>query len=472
MRPDLVDWSSSLAADLAFVREDLLGSAAHATMLGRTGLVPSTDARALRDELLKMYAEAGAGTLSLPQEEDVHMAVEAELGKRLGATAGRLHAARSRNDQVATDLRLFVRRETLELKDELVALTRDLLDRARAPHETATILPAFTHRQRAQPVTAAYLICAWACDLVRAIETVVFAARRTDELALGSGACSGTSLPIDRELVRQLLGFDRLTVNALDAVGDRGFVLDWTWGATRALLALAKLSADVVDFATHEFGLVRLDGEVSAGSSMMPQKKNPDMFELVRGQASRGVASVVGMLTLVKGLPSGYNRDQQEDRQALGIGKITRDATRTVRTCLPHVHFDPKRGVDALAAGFTQATDLAEALVRKGVPFREAYRAVGELVAIATREGTGLVAVDEARAKKVHAALDAEALRVLDPRAAAAAKESPGGTGARSVEAQVQTLRGRLDAALASAPEAGDLDAIARRIAAEPLEKA
>jgi argininosuccinate lyase len=225
----------------------------------------------------------------------------------------------------------------------------------------------------------------------------------------------------------------------------------------------------MVDFATHEFGLVTLDGEVSAGSSMMPQKKNPDMFELVRGQASRGVASVVGLLTLVKGLPSGYNRDQQEDRQALGIGTIAKDATRTVRSCLPHVHFDPERGKSALASGFTQATDLAEALVRRGVAFREAYKAVGELVAIATRAGTGLAAIDEAQAKKVHAALDAEALKVLDPRAAAAAKESPGGTGTGSVAAQIGALRARLDATLANAPARGDLDTLARTIAAEPL---
>jgi argininosuccinate lyase len=469
MLPDLVAWSSSFAEDLAFVQEDLLGSAAHVTMLARAGLVPEADARALRAELLAMYGRAKAGALELPRdEEDVHMAVEAALTAQLGANiAGKLHTARSRNDQVALDLRLFVRREAFAALAAGRALAAEIVDRAE--REQDTVLPAYTHRQRAQPISAAFLLCAWATDLARALDTVAFALRRVDELALGSGACSGTSLPIDRDLVRRLLGFGRLTRNALDVVGDRGFVLDWTWGAARVLLALGKMAADLVDYSTSEFGLVRLDGPISAGSSMMPQKKNPDVFELVRGKGARGVANVVGMLALVKGLPSGYNRDQQEDRRALlEAGPLTRGAIDTMRVALPHVSFDVERCLRAVSDGSTQATDLAEALVRRGVPFREAYKAVGALVRSAVDAGIALREVSPEAARKIHAALDGEALRALDPKVAVAAKEVPGGTGPASVRAQIASLRAEI-AALAEIG-APDLDALAARIEKEPLE--
>jgi argininosuccinate lyase len=469
MLPDLVEWSSSFRDDLAFAREDLLGSAAHVTMLARTGLVPVDDARALRVALLAMFEAASSGALELPSgEEDVHMAVEAALTAKLGpAVAGRLHTARSRNDQVGLDLRLFARGEASSLVGDVAGLARALLDRAE--RETATLLPAYTHRQRAQPISAAFLLCAWTTDLVRAAETVAFAIHSADELVLGSGACSGTSLPIDRQLVRRLLGFERVATNALHSVGDRGFLLDYTWSVARVLGALSRLAQDVVDYATSEFGLVSLGGEIAAGSSMMPQKKNPDAFELVRGKSARGVANVVSMLTLVKGLPSGYNRDQQEDRRALlESGPLARGAVAAVRTALPFVTFDAARGAAALGDGFTQATDLAEALVRKGVPFREAYTAVGALVRGALDAGKPLSAVTLDEAKRAHAAFDAGALAALEPRAAVAAKEAPGGTGPRSVAAQVTSLRAQI-AELEKAVRPG-LDNIARRIADEPLE--
>jgi argininosuccinate lyase len=469
MLRELVAWSSSYGDDLAFVREDLVGSAAHVTMLARTGLVPVDDARQLRAELLAMFARATAGELALPEgEEDVHMAVEAALTKALGPrVAGKLHTARSRNDQVALDLRLFVRREATCLLDGACALAREIVDRAEGEQEV--LLPAYTHRQRAQPISAAFLLCAWASDLLRAARTIVFALGQADELPLGSGACSGTSLPIDREMVRRLLGFGRFSRNALDVVGDRGFVLDYTWAASRVLLSLGKMASDLVDYSTSEFGLVRLGGQIAAGSSMMPQKKNPDVFELVRGKSARGVANVVGMLTLVKGLPSGYNRDQQEDRRSLlEAGPLARGALAAVRSSLPHVTFDGARGMAALADGFTQATDLAEALVGKGVPFREAYGAVGALVRLALDEGRQLAAIALEDARRVHAAFDAEALAALDPRSAVSRKEIPGGTGPQAVRAQMDSLRAEVrELEKAGAPE---LDSLAERIESEPLE--
>ena len=469
MLSELVAWSSSFEHDRAIVLEDLVGSAAHVTMLSRTKIIGADDARALKDALHTLYDEARAGKLALdPNEEDVHMAVEAELGKRLGAIAARLHTARSRNDQVALDLRLYVRGQATAALGDAAALVAALADRAAL--ETGKLLPAYTHRQRAQPISAAFLVAAWGFGLSRAARSIEIALTRL-EMPLGSGACSGTSLPTDRALLAKMFAPMPCTPNALYTVGDRDFALDWTWGAARVLLALGRVAADVVDYATSEFALVKLDGEIAAGSSMMPQKKNPDVFELVRGKSARGIANVVSMLALMKGLASGYNRDQQEDRLALlEAGPLVRGALRATTLSLPHVHFDAARGRAALDDGSTQATDLAEALVRRGIPFREAYKAVGQLVRAATDDGVLLRDVPVAKATAIHASLDADALRALDPAAAVAAKESIGGTGPRAVAAQIAQLRDEARMLAATATAWGSLDDIARRVFDEPLE--
>jgi argininosuccinate lyase len=469
MLPELLAWSSSFEPDRLLVREDLVGSAAHVTMLARTRILSVGDARALRDALRAMYDEAASGTLALPpDEEDVHMAVEAALGQRVGAVAARLHTARSRNDQVALDLRLHVRDQGTWLARETAGLVRALADRAAS--ESGVVMPAYTHRQRAQPITAGFLVASWGVGLTRAAETIAFALDQL-EMPLGSGACSGTSLPIDRALVARLFAPWEPTRNALHTVGDRDFGLDWTWCCARVVLALGRIACDVIDFSTSEFGLVRLDGEISAGSSMMPQKKNPDVFELVRGKSARSIGNVLALLTLMKGLPSGYNRDQQEDRlPLLEGGPLARGCAKVIATALPHVRFDVERGRRALEEGFTQATDLAEALVRRGIPFREAYKAVGALVAVAVEAGVPLRAVEPSRARAIHTALDAEALAALDPTTAIAAKESAGGTGPRAVESQIAWLRERAEALFAKATAHGSLDALAERVFAEPLE--
>ncbi len=469
MLPELLAWSSSFEHDRALVREDLVGSAAHVTMLARTRIISVDDARVLRNALQALYAEACAGELQLPEdEEDVHMAVEAELGKRVGAVAARLHTARSRNDQVALDLRLHVRDQGTTLVRDVAALVAALAQRA--ARETHVLLPAYTHRQRAQPVSGAFLVASWAVGLARAVDSVTFALGRL-EMPLGSGACSGTSLPIDRDLVARLFAPWTPSRNALHTVGDRDFALDWAWGAARVVIALGRIASDVVDFSTSEFGLVRMDSAIAAGSSMMPQKKNPDVFELVRGKSARAIGNVVSLLTLMKGLASGYNRDQQEDRlPLLESGPLARGCTRVVLLSLPHVRFDREQGLRALDEGFTQATDLAEALVRRGIPFREAYKAVGALVAMAVEERVPLRSIDVARARTVHPALDAAALGALDPVAAVAAKESGGGTGPRSVGAQLAWLHERATEIAAQADAHGSLHDLAQRVFAEPLE--
>ncbi|MCL2450004.1 MAG: argininosuccinate lyase [Polyangiaceae bacterium] len=471
MLAELLSWSSSFDHDRMLVREDLVGSAAHVTMLARTRIISADDARTLRGALHAMYAEAAEGRLVLPEdEEDVHMAVEAALGARVGVVAARLHTARSRNDQVALDLRLHVREQGSALLREVAALVSALAERAAG--EGGVLLPAYTHRQRAQPVSAAFLVAAWGIGVARAADTIGFALERL-ELPLGSGACSGTSLPIDRALVARLFAPWLPTRNALHTVGDRDFALDWTWASARVVLSLGRVASDLVDFSTSEFGLVALDGAISAGSSMMPQKKNPDVFELVRGKSARATGNVVALLTLMKGLASGYNRDQQDDRlPLLEAGPLARGCTMVVGRALPHVRFDPERGRRGLDDGFTQATDLAEALVRKGVPFREAYKAVGALVAVAIESGIGLRAVGEARARAVHPALDAGALRALDPETAVAAKESFGGTGPHAVEEQIAWLHERAASLATAASAQGSLDDLAKRVFDEPLEEA
>jgi argininosuccinate lyase len=440
MDPELLAWTSSMAHDRALVREDLLGSAAHVTMLRRVGLLDEADANALRTALLAMFDAAVNGTLDLSDgEEDVHMAIEARLTRDLGAVGKRLHAARSRNDQVALALRLHVRHEAAETLDEVAHLALELA--ARASAERDVILPAYTHRQRAQPISAAFMILAWAQPLLRAATLVSAALDSVSLSPLGCGACSGTSLPIDRRIVANLLGFDGLTVNALDTIGDRDFELDWTWSGARVLLALSRLATDVIDFTTSEFGFLRIGDAIAAGSSMMPQKKNPDVFELVRGKTARGIGNINALMALVKGLPTGYARDLQDDRQpVLDTGPLVRGAVRAVRSALPHLSFDPEACLRGVADGSTQATDVAEALVRKGLPFREAYQATGQLVQFARDRGIPLANVTVTDACAIHTSFDAKVLSVRDPRVAVVAKRSQGGTSPVRIDEQLDTV--------------------------------
>ncbi|HEY4770178.1 MAG TPA: argininosuccinate lyase, partial [Myxococcales bacterium] len=305
--PEVLAFSSSLPLDRQLLREDVIGSLAHLIMLSRTGIVPREAAAAIRAELLRVLE----GSPELPDEEDVHMAVETLLSRALGEQAGMLHTARSRNDQIALDLRLHVREQSATALQELSTLLGALA--GRAERERDTLLPGYTHRQRAQPVSAAYYFCAWGAMFARDLELLRAAA--APEMPLGVGALAGTSLPIDREMVRKLLRFDRLTANGLDTVGDRDFALDFAYAAARTLLHASRVATDVIDFCTAEFGYLHLDDQIAMGSSMMPQKRNPDLFELIRGKCGRAIGNLNSLLVTMKGLPGGYNRDLQEDRQ-------------------------------------------------------------------------------------------------------------------------------------------------------------
>ncbi len=387
------------------------------------------------------------------------MAVEGVLAARLGPPAALLHTARSRNDQVATVLRLHVREASRLALTALTSLALYLVDRAEA--ERDLVLPAYTHRQRAQPVSLAYFWLNHATALTRDLDTFSAAYAQANVLPLGVGAIAGTSLAIDRQMVCDRLHFASLSLNGMDTVGDRDFELDYAYAAARLLVHTSRLAADLVDFSAQEFGFVRLDGDLACGSSMMPQKRNPDVFELVRGKSGAAIGDLVALLTTVKGLPSGYNRDLQEDRGALLATEARVNAVlAALDVALPRVHFDAARCGRAVDEDAMQATDLAEALVSKGMPFRVAYQAVGSLVRLCQEEKIPLAKVTLEKARSVDAAFDEEVLKAADPRASVGRKVSAGGTGPASIDAQITELRKRLQSARTAAARMPNLDAL------------
>lgn len=438
--PEVLAFTSSLELDRALLSEDLVGSLAHLTMLARQGLIPVEAARTLKAGLLALWDEAAKGTLALPAEEDVHMAVEATLAQRLGDVSGLLHTARSRNDQVSLDLHLYVREQCAEVLHGLGELIELLA--ARAAEEAETVLPAYTHRQRAQPVSLGYYFAAYGAMFARDVEAFSFALSQADALPLGVGAIAGTSLGIDREKTQRLLGFSKLTLNGLDTVGDRDFALDFAYATSRMLLHASRVAADFIDFTSAEFGFATLDGEIACGSSMMPQKRNPDLFELIRGKSATALGNLTGLLAAVKGLPAGYNRDLQEDRRPLlETGALARGVVKMLGLGIPRVTFDRARCRRAVEEGALQATDLAEALVKRGMPFRTAYRAVGALVRRCQEKGLPLAACTPQLAREVDPCFDAEVLAAASVEGSVARKVSAGSTGPASVAKQLEVLR-------------------------------
>jgi argininosuccinate lyase len=456
--PQVLAFSSSLSLDRQLLFEDLVGSMAHVTMLGRTAVIPIAEARAIRAGLVALWERAVKGELTLPNEEDVHMAVEVELNRTIGAPAALLHSARSRNDQVATDLRLHVREAAARTLEALTAFIAELVIRARL--EKDVMMPSYTHRQRAQPVSLAYWLGSYGAAFLRDAQALAFVLDQCKLLPLGVGAISGTSLPIDRDVTCRLLAFESVTLNGMDTVGDRDFALDFMYAASRFMVHASRLSTDLIDFTTAEFGFATLSGDISMGSSMMPQKKNPDVFELIRGKSGRAIGNLVGLLVTVKGLPGGYNRDLQEDRASLlETAPLLSGVLEVLRLALPRVTFDPKKCRSGLDEGFTQATDLAEALVKKGMPFRKAYQVVGSLVRRCQQAGTSLRAASVEFAQAVDPALDAATLSVLEPTGAIARKQSAGGTGPEAVEASLREIQKQAEALTV---RAGDVPRLAQ----------
>ena len=384
------DFNSSIRFDCRMYEQDIKGSLAHAAMLAAQGIIPQEDADAIAQGLEGIRADLKSGALVFdPGAEDIHMFVEAELTKRIGGAGKRLHTARSRNDQVALDLRLTLREEAKEIKALLLALISELRDRA-AEH-LDTVMPGYTHLQRAQPVTFAHHLAAYASMFSRDVGRVSDAAGRMEYCPLGSGALAGTTYPIDRQRTAAALGFTAPTANSLDGVSDRDFCIELANAIAVIMMHLSRFSEEIVAWCSWEFKFIELDDAFATGSSIMPQKKNPDVAELVRGKTGRVYGDLMTLLTMMKGLPLAYNKDMQEDKEAVF------DAVDTVKLCLktftPMLHTMTvlKENMRAAAAkGFINATDCADYLTKKGVPFRDAYKITGGLVAECIRRGLTL----------------------------------------------------------------------------------
>ncbi len=437
--PEVLALTTSLADDRPLLLADLVGSLAHVRMLEAQGIVAPEIAAAIIGGLGRLAGGASAGTLVLPDEEDVHMAVESALFADIGAPARSLHAARSRNDQIALDLRLYIRDQISVALDALATLIAELVTQARAAD--GVILPSYTHRQRAQPIALGFLLASYAQMFARDVATFRFVAEQLDACPLGAGASSGTSLPIDRERVAAALGFARVTASALDTVGDRDFALDLAYATAKLLVHTSRVATDLVDFASVEFGFVQLSSGIACGSSMMPHKRNPDVFELLRGRTGAGVGALMQLLVTLKGLPFGYNRDQQEDRAPIFTAcRLAIEAPRMLVLGLTNVTFDRSRSRQALEEDVTQATDLAEALVTAGVPFRDSHAIVGRLVSACKLNGWSLLSVPPAAATALDPRLTPELLEACELARAVAAKTSAGGTAPARVAEQLAAL--------------------------------
>ena len=376
------DFNSSIATDSRMYAQDIEGSIAHATMLAAKGIIPKEDGVAITTELAKIKQEIADGTLLIdPNAEDIHTFIEQPLTERIGSAGKRLHTGRSRNDQVALDVRLYLRDEcdaTIELVKGLVKALEDKGD-----EYAGAIMPGYTHLQRAQPITFKAHLTAYTEMLTRDISRLEDAKKRMNSSALGSGALAGTTYPIDRAMTASLLGFDSYTKSTLDGVADRDFCIELASALSICMVHLSRLSEEIILWCSWEFKFVELDDAFSTGSSIMPQKKNPDITELVRGKSGRVFGDLMTLLTVMKGLPLAYNKDMQEDKDAIF------DAFDTVKICLttliPMIETMkaiPENMRKAAAGGFINATDCADYLVSKGLPFRDAYKATGELVAL------------------------------------------------------------------------------------------
>ena len=372
--------NASISFDKKLYREDIAGSIAHAGMLGSQGIIEQEEADKIIGGLKSILADIDAGKLQFSTEnEDIHMGVEAELTKRIGDAGKRLHTARSRNDQVALDFRMYLKNEIAVIRDRILSLISVLLEKAE--NNKSTIMPAYTHLQRAQPTTFAHYMMAYANMLKRDVTRLEDCLERMDEMPLGSGALTGTTYPIDRDRVAKELGFSRMTENSIDGVSDRDYALELLSILSIHMMHLSRFSEEIIMWCSWEFRFVELSDSYSTGSSIMPQKKNPDIAELVRGKTGRVYGSLMGLLTVMKALPLAYNKDMQEDKEQVF------DAVDTVEKCLPvftamveTMTVNSGNMRSAAEKGFINATDCADYLVKKGMPFRDAYTVVGKTV--------------------------------------------------------------------------------------------
>lgn len=440
------DFNSSISFDSRMVKEDIEGSIAHATMLGSCGIIDGAEADKICAELQKILADVESGTLSIDHEaEDIHTFVEGELTERLGAAGKRLHTARSRNDQVAVDVKLYLKKQCDALYDQLKELVIVLCNKALLYKDT--VMPGYTHMQRAQPVTFGHHLLAYAEMFQRDLSRLADTKKRMDECPLGSGALAGTTYPLDREMTASLLGFAGVTNNSLDGVSDRDYCMELAADIAIAMVHLSRFSEEIILWCSWEFKFIELDDAFSTGSSIMPQKKNPDIAELVRGKSGRAIGDLTTLLTMMKGLPLAYNKDMQEDKEAIF------DAVNTLHMCLtafiPMVDTMkvlPQNMRKAAAKGFINATDCADYLVGKGLPFRDAYKITGELVAECIENGLTLETLPLEKYKEYNANFEDDIYGAISLETCVNGRKVLGGPAPQNVAAQAERVLKKLGA--------------------------
>ncbi len=431
-------FNASLPFDRKLYKEDIKGSVAHAKMLAKQGILSDDEAKSIQEGLEKIEKEIDEGKFVFDiGDEDIHMAIEKRLIELIGDTGKKLHTARSRNDQVALDFRLYVLRSDKEIVSKIEELIKVILDIAK--EHTSTILPGMTHLQHAQPINFAYHMLAYASMFKRDIERFESSYERNNYSPLGCAALAGTPHPVDREFVAKELGFEGVSVNCLDTVSDRDFALEILFNIATLMMHISRLSEELILWSSYEFGFVTLSDEYSTGSSIMPQKKNPDVPELLRGKTGRSYGNLISLLTVLKGLPLAYNKDMQEDKEgvfdsvetALISLEILKETLRTMRV-------NSDKMLKASKIGHLSATDLADYLVERGVPFREAHFITGKAVAKAEEEGVDLSELSLEKLKEIDDRIDEDVLSILSLRNSMNARESEGGTGEESTKKQLE----------------------------------
>jgi len=439
-------YTASVDFDQRLWRADIQGSLAHAEMLAAQGIIAAADLDAIRRGMAQIVEEIEAGRFEWKLElEDVHLNIEARLTQLVGDAGKRLHTGRSRNDQVATDVRLWLRDEIDGLATLFVELQRALVELA-AGH-TETVMPGFTHMQVAQPVSFAHHLLAYVEMFARDAERLADVRKRTNRLPLGAAALAGTSYPLDRERVARTLGFDGVCQNSLDAVSDRDFALEFCAFAAIAMVHVSRLSEELVLWMSQNFGFIDLADRYCTGSSIMPQKRNPDVAELARGKSGRVVGHLMGLITLMKGQPLTYNKDNQEDKEPLFDTVDTlRDTLRILAEMVGGIRVKPEAMERAARRGYATATDLADYLVKKGLPFRDAHEVVAHAVKVALGRGVDLSELTLAELQGFNAAVGEDVFEVLTLAGSLNARNVVGGTAPAQVRAQIERHRARLGA--------------------------
>lgn len=438
------DFNQSLSFDYKLYWHDILASIAHAKMLGETQIITKDESEKISDALVNILADIEKGSLPIEGAEDIHTFVENELTKRIGATGKKLHTARSRNDQVATDMRLYTKDSIVNVCDQIKALITTLLDIAN--NNVRFIMPGYTHLQKAQPISVAQYVNAYSEMFLRDLERFTDCYKRTDVMPLGSGALAGTDFPIDRRMTASLLSFSEISQNSVDAVSDRDFVAEYIFCCSLLMAHLSRFCEDLIIYSSEEFGFVEIADGYTTGSSIMPQKKNPDIPELVRGKTGRVYGDLTAILTVIKGLPLSYDKDLQEDKEALF------DAEDTVLGCLnifnellQNLSFDTRKMRNAAAGGFATATDVADYLVQKGMPFRDAHAVTGQIVRYCIENGKTLERLELHVYQSFSTLFEEDILQCVKVGRSVEARKVIGGSARSAVRENIRSITRRLN---------------------------